>query len=74
MYANHPSIRVGDQSDHSDGNIVVFDYIVRLQTVNTVGIHEETFHNWLYQEPQTLVWLHTMHRMNAAESGKTLHP
>ena len=30
---------------------------------------EDEFINWLLKEPQTLVWLPTLHRMAAAESG-----
>ena len=34
------------------------------------GVTEEVFINWLLKEPQTLLWLPTMHRMAASEAGR----
>jgi dystrophin len=37
---------------------------------NSVGISEESFTEWMLQEPQTIVWLPMMHRLSASESVK----
>ncbi|XP_013410971.1 dystrophin-like, partial [Lingula anatina] len=37
---------------------------------STTGVEEFSFLDWMLLEPQTLVWLPTMHRMAAAESVK----
>ena len=33
------------------------------------GVPEKGFYTWLMREPQTLVWLPTLHRLIAAETG-----
>ncbi|CAH1774577.1 unnamed protein product [Owenia fusiformis] len=37
---------------------------------SSVGVSQESFIDWLLMEPQTLLWLPTMHRLAAAESSK----
>ncbi|KAL5020953.1 hypothetical protein ScPMuIL_000108 [Solemya velum] len=37
-------------------------------TNNMAGISEDVFLQWLFKEPQTLVWLPTLHRVAATES------
>ncbi|XP_071117911.1 dystrophin-like [Haliotis cracherodii] len=39
-------------------------------TSNTTGVPEDMFYSWLLREPQTLVWLPTLHRLAAAETVK----
>ena len=43
--------------------------LVCLQSWDSAGIAEDVFVTWLLMEPQTIVWLPTIHRMAAAESG-----
>ncbi|KAH9523441.1 hypothetical protein Btru_040025 [Bulinus truncatus] len=38
---------------------------------NIDWINEESFYSWLIQEPQTLIWLPTLHRIQATENGLT---
>ena len=33
------------------------------------GVPEKGFYAWLMREPQTLIWLPTLHRLIAAETG-----
>lgn len=45
-------------------------FFFKLQAGSDVaGITEKGFYSWLMREPQTIIWLPTLHRLTAAETG-----
>ena len=43
--------------------------LVYWQGDSSGGISEDQFYSWLLREPQTLVWIPTLHRLAASETG-----
>lgn len=43
-------------------------HLFQIQTHDGV-VREDLFVNWMSREPQTLVWLPTLHRLIATETG-----